>query len=160
MLIGLLLTVVFQFAAARRHHIGRAAPGAFTVSVLWLGLQLTGAVYTKQVLAGTDGMNATFGLVLGLIGLIYFAAIIGVIGIEVNVVLERRLWPRALTTLFTDKVSADRGGPAGVRRLRAGAAAQDDRGGRGALHRPGHRRGAHPRRAGTSLSATRARRRS
>jgi membrane protein len=104
-LIGLLLTIVFRFAAARRHHIGRAAPGAFTVAVLWLVLQLTGTWYTKQVIAGTEGMNATFGLVLGLIGLIYFAAFIGVIGIEVNVVLERRLWPRALMTLFTDKVS-------------------------------------------------------
>ena len=105
MLTGLLLTVVFRFAAARRHHIGRAAPGAFTVAVLWLVLQLTGVWYTEQVLAGTEGMDATFGLVLGLIGLIYFAAFIGVIGIEVNVVLERRLWPRALMTLFTDKVA-------------------------------------------------------
>lgn len=115
-LVGLLLTVAFRFAAARRHHIGRAAPGAFTASVGWLILQLTGTWYTKKVLAGTEGMNATFGLVLGLIGLIYFAAIIGVVGIEVNVVLERRLWPRALMTLFTDKVpltEADRRAYAG-----------------------------------------------
>jgi hypothetical protein len=36
--------------------------------------------------------------------LIYIAAIIGVIGIEINVVLTRRLWPRALLTPFTDNV--------------------------------------------------------
>ena len=105
LLTGLLLTLVFGLAAARRHHLGWAAPGAFTVSVLWLGLQLTGAWYTTQVLAGTDGMNATFGLVLGLIGIIYVASFIGVIGVEVNVVLARKLWPRALMTLFTDNVS-------------------------------------------------------
>src|SRR5207244_1786012 len=35
---------------------------------------------------------------------IYLAAVMGVLGIEVNVVLARRLWPRALLTLFTDKV--------------------------------------------------------
>jgi hypothetical protein len=49
-------------------------------------------------------MNFVFGFLLGLIGLIYIAAFIGVIGIEVNVVLARRLWPRALLTPFTDRV--------------------------------------------------------
>jgi hypothetical protein len=49
-------------------------------------------------------MNKTFGLVLGLIGLLYVASVMGMIGIEVNVVLVRRLWPRALLTPFTDSV--------------------------------------------------------
>jgi membrane protein len=102
-LTGLLLTVVFRIAAARRHHLGRAAPGAFTVSVLWLLLQEVGQYYTTQVLAGTRGMDAAFGLVLGLIGIIYVSSFMGVIGIEVNVVLARRLWPRSLRTLFVDR---------------------------------------------------------
>jgi hypothetical protein len=49
-------------------------------------------------------MNQTFGLVLGLVGLIYIASVMGVLGIEINVVLARRLWPRALLTPFTDAV--------------------------------------------------------
>ncbi len=102
-LVGLLLTVVFRLAAARRHHLGRAAPGAFTVSVLWVFLQELGRAYTSKVLAGTQGMDAAFGLVLGLIGIIYIASIMGVIGIEVNVVLARRLWPRSIRTLFVDR---------------------------------------------------------
>jgi len=102
-IIGLLLTVVFRLAAARRHHLKRAAPGAFTVSALWLVLQLVGQYYTTTVLAGTKGMDAAFGLVLGLIGIIYVASFMGVIGIEVNVVLARRLWPRSLRTLFVDR---------------------------------------------------------
>jgi len=103
LLIGLLLTAVFRLAAARRHHLGRAAPGAFTVAVLWQALQYVGTIYTTRVLAETNGMNGVFALVLGLIGIIYIAAVMGVLGIEVNVVLARRLWPRSLRTLFVDR---------------------------------------------------------
>ena len=67
------------------------------------GTPVLGTQYTTQVLAETGGMNFVFALVLGLIGIIYFAALMGVIGIEVNVVLARRLWPRALRTLFADR---------------------------------------------------------
>lgn len=102
-IVGLLLTVVFRLAAARRHHLKRAAPGAFTVAALWLALQEVGQYYTTTVLAGTEGMDAAFGLVLGLIGIIYVASFMGVIGIEVNVVLARQLWPRSLRTLFVDR---------------------------------------------------------
>lgn len=49
-------------------------------------------------------MNKTFALVLGLIGFIYIAAVAGVLSVEVNVVLVRHLWPRALLTPFTDQV--------------------------------------------------------
>lgn len=103
LLVGLLLTAVFRLAAARRHHLGRAAPGAFTVAVLWQGLQYVGTLYTTRVLAETKGMNFVFALVLGLTGIIYVAAFVGVLGIEVNVVLARRLWPRSLRTLFVDR---------------------------------------------------------
>jgi len=116
LLIGLLLTLVFRLAAARRHHVGRAAPGAFTVAVLWQLLQYVGTWYTTRVLAETEKMTFAFGLVLGLIGIIYLASFIGVIGIEVNVVLARRLWPRSLRTLFVDRgelTDADRRAYAG-----------------------------------------------
>ena len=49
-------------------------------------------------------MSKTFGLVLGIIGITFIAANIGVLGMELNVVLARRLWPRALLTPFTDSV--------------------------------------------------------
>jgi hypothetical protein len=50
-------------------------------------------------------------VVLGLMALIYIAAVMAVIGLELNVVLTRRLYPRALLTPFTDEVdltAADR----------------------------------------------------
>lgn len=103
LLVGLVLTAVFRLAAARRHHVGWAAPGAFTVAVLWQALQYVSTLYTTRVLAETEQMNFVFGLVLGLIGIIYVAAFIGVLGIEVNVVLARRLWPRSLRALFVDR---------------------------------------------------------
>jgi YihY family inner membrane protein len=116
LLIGLLLTIVFRLAAARRHHRGRAYPGAFTVAVLWQGLQYVGTAYTQGVIKQTQGMNFIFALVLGLIGLIYIASFIGVIGMQVNVVLARRLWPRSIRSVFVDNgdlTDADRRAYAG-----------------------------------------------
>ena len=104
LVIGLLLTLLFRVAAARRHSWRSAAPGAFTLAVLWQLLQYIGAWYVTHVLAETNAMNQTFGLVLGLVGLLFLASVMGVLGIEVNVVLARRLWPRALLTAFKDDV--------------------------------------------------------
>ncbi|MCW2816270.1 MAG: Ribonuclease [Nocardioides sp.] len=104
LVVGLVLTVLMRFASARSHRITRAAPGAFTVAALWQLLQYIGAFYVEKVLTGPTSLNQTFGFVLGLIGLIYIAAVMAILGVEVNVVLARRLWPRALLTPFTDAV--------------------------------------------------------
>lgn len=102
--VAAVLTSLFRLAAARSHSWLRATPGALLTAVGWQALQLGGASYARNVLAGTNSLNQTFGLVLGLVGLIFVAAIIAVLGIEMNVVLARRLWPRALLTPFTDSV--------------------------------------------------------
>jgi membrane protein len=118
LLTGAVLTLIFRIAAARRHHL-KAAPGAFATAVMWQVLQLAGVFYVDRVIKEASGMNATFALVLGLIALIYVAAVMGVLGIEVNVVLERRLWPRSLASLFvdnTDLTPADRKAYAGYAR--------------------------------------------
>ena len=103
-LIGLMLTLLFRLSSAREHPWWYAAPGGMLVSVLWQALQLLSTEYVKRTLNETSSMNKTFGLVLGLVGLIYLAAAIAVIGIELNVVITRRLWPRSLLTPFTDSV--------------------------------------------------------
>lgn len=101
-----LLTVLLRMASMRAedHTIRRAFPGALTMALLWQLLQYLGTVYVARVIAVTDGMNVIFGVVLGLMGLLYIGAIMGVFSIEVNVVLARKLWPRALATPFTDDV--------------------------------------------------------
>jgi membrane protein len=96
------LTLIFRIATARRHTLVRAAPGAFATAVMWQLLQYAGTVYVDRVIKETNGMNSTFATVLGLIGIIYLASVMGVLGIEVNVVLARRLWPRSLASLFKD----------------------------------------------------------
>lgn len=104
LIVTLVLTGLSRLAAARSHSWLRAVPGALVIAVGWQALQLLGASYARQVLASTSSLNQTFGLVLGLIGLIFIASVIGVLGVEVNVVLARGLWPRALLTPFTDAV--------------------------------------------------------
>ncbi|WP_232677339.1 YihY/virulence factor BrkB family protein [Nocardioides sp. R-C-SC26] len=104
LVVALVLTSLFRFAAARRHSWRSAAPGGFTVALLWQLLQYIGTIYVTNVLTGPASLNKTFGFVLGLIGLIYIASVMAVLGVQVNVVLARRLWPRALLTPFTDAV--------------------------------------------------------
>jgi uncharacterized BrkB/YihY/UPF0761 family membrane protein len=104
LVVGAVMTVLFRFAAADDHSVRRAVPGAFTLAIMWQLLQFVGAVYVSRVLVDTSSMNQTFGLVLGLIGIIYIASVMAVLCIELNVVLARKLYPRALLTPFTDRV--------------------------------------------------------
>ncbi|MFT4286313.1 YhjD/YihY/BrkB family envelope integrity protein [Nocardioides sp.] len=105
LIVGAMFTVLLRFGTTRDHPLRSAAPGAFVLAVLWQVLQYGGAVYVTRVINGADSlMNQTFATVLGLIAFIYLAAVMGVLSMEVNVVLARHLWPRALLTPFTDAV--------------------------------------------------------
>jgi YihY family inner membrane protein len=108
LVLGFMMTVLLRMAAARsiKANVVRAAPGGYTIAVLWMILQHIGTLYVTNVIQGArhQTMTETFAVVLGLMGLLYIGAIMGVLGIEVNVVLARRLWPRALLTPFTDRV--------------------------------------------------------
>ena len=79
-------------------------PGAFAVAVMWQFVQVLGSLYAERVIARASAVNATFALILGLIGLLFIASFMAVIGVEINVVRARRLYPRALLTPFTDNV--------------------------------------------------------
>jgi membrane protein len=108
LVIGCGLTALLRFAATGQHSFRRAAPGGFTLAVLWQLLQYIGAWYVSAVLVGTTSMTKTFGVVLGLVGFLYIGAVMAVLAMEVNVVLVRRLYPRALLTPFTDNVHLTR----------------------------------------------------
>lgn len=107
-ILGAMLTVLLRMAAARaiKQNVVRAAPGGYSIAVMWSFLQYIGTAYVTNVITNAQGnnMNETFAVVLGLMILLYVGSIMGVLGIEVNVVLARRLWPRALLTPFTDQV--------------------------------------------------------
>jgi len=73
-------------------------------AVLWHIVQQLGAIYVTHVLAGANALNQAFGVVLGLMAALYLISVSGMLGVELNVVLDRHLWPRALLTPFTDSV--------------------------------------------------------
>ena len=119
LVVGSVLALLLRTAAAGHLSFFRAAPGAFAVAVMWQVLQYLGTVYVARVLVGANDMNQTFGLVLGLIGIIYLGSVMAVLGIEINVVLAERLYPRALLAPFTDDLEltdADRRAYAGYAR--------------------------------------------
>ncbi|MGA8210831.1 MAG: YihY/virulence factor BrkB family protein [Nocardioidaceae bacterium] len=101
---AVVLAVLLRLATARRQPIRASFPGAVTVAVLWQLLQLLGGAYVKRVVSRATDVDAVFAVVLGLVALIYVASVIAVLGLEINVVLSKRLFPRALLTPFTDSV--------------------------------------------------------
>ncbi|MBV9832194.1 MAG: YihY/virulence factor BrkB family protein [Marmoricola sp.] len=103
-LIALVLTFLLRLAAADGLSWKRAAPGGIFIALLWQVVQQVSASYLARMTHETSSMNKTFGLVLGIVGITFVTANIGVLGMELNVVLARRLWPRALLTPFTDEV--------------------------------------------------------
>ena len=102
--VGTFLSTLFRYSATGQHSFLRAAPGGFALALMWQGLQFAGAEYVDRVLVDTTSMTKTFGLVLGLIGFLWIGAVMAVVAMEINAVLGRRLWPRALLTPFTDNV--------------------------------------------------------
>ena len=137
----LVFTLFFRVAAARRHSLRSAVAGAFAVAVMWLGLQYAGTWFVQRVLDSTSEMNQTFGLVLGLIGIIFIAAVMGVLGMEVNGRPRAPALAAGAARALQGRRRPHRRGPQGLLQLRAGAAAQDLRADRAHLgpdpHRPG-----------------------
>jgi uncharacterized BrkB/YihY/UPF0761 family membrane protein len=78
--------------------------GAAAAAVGWQAAQLVGAYFVTHKLKGTSEAYGVFGLVLGLVAWIYLLALVTVLSAEINVVVRRHLWPRALMTPFTDQV--------------------------------------------------------
>ena len=69
--------------------------GAVTGGVLWTVLQVLGTYLVHHFLH-SDSVYGIFGIVLGLLAWIYLACEVTVYAAEINVVLVRRLWPRAI----------------------------------------------------------------
>jgi membrane protein len=98
------LALMMRLSTPRNDTLRSALPGAALIAVLWQLLQLLGGAYVEHVVKKASEMNAVFAVVLGLVALIYIATVLAMIGLEVNVVLTKRLYPRALLTPFTDAV--------------------------------------------------------
>lgn len=101
---SLIFLAAFRIATARDVTWRENLPGAVGAAVVWQLLQLLGAQYVQHTLKTAGATYGAFGLVFGLLAFIYLEAVAIVLCAELNVVLARRLWPRALLTPFTDNV--------------------------------------------------------
>ncbi len=101
---ALIFVMLFRLVSAGRATTRSVLPGALVSAVGWQALQYGGNTYVTEVIGRAGQMNQTFALVLGLLAFLFIAAVVAVLGLEVNVVLRRRLYPRALLTPFTDNV--------------------------------------------------------
>ena len=98
----------FRFLTADHIPFRHLVPGAIAAAAVWQALQAVGTFYVGHSLRHASQVYGLFGLVLGLLGWLYVAALVVVLCAEVNVVRERHLWPRALLTPFTDDVDLTR----------------------------------------------------
>jgi YihY family inner membrane protein len=100
--VGLFL-VAFRVLTASQVPWRHLRVGAVLAGIGWQIVQMLGT-YLATLLRGAPETYGVFGLVLGAIAWIYLLALVVVFAAEINVVAERRLWPRALLTPFTDRV--------------------------------------------------------
>ncbi|MGH3409095.1 MAG: YihY/virulence factor BrkB family protein [Streptosporangiaceae bacterium] len=73
----------------------RLLPGAIAGGIAWTALQTVGTLLVRQALHGAAAYGV-FATVLGLLAWVYLGAEVAVYAAELNVVVARRLWPRAL----------------------------------------------------------------
>ncbi|MEP6665561.1 MAG: YihY/virulence factor BrkB family protein [Nocardioidaceae bacterium] len=97
-------TVLFRLATAEKHPLRDAVPGALFVAIAYQLLQLVGTAYVSRIVKDSSATYGLFAIVLGMIAWIYLGAFVIVLGVEINVVRAKMLYPRALLTPFTDNV--------------------------------------------------------
>ncbi len=108
-LVGLLVTwgifiTIFKLVSLRRASWRSVLPGSLFCAISWQVLQFAGDAFVQRVIVRASSMNQTFALVLGLLALLFLLTTVIVIGLQINVVRRRHLYPRALLTPFTDNV--------------------------------------------------------
>lgn len=71
-------------------------PGAAVGAVLWTLLLALGGYLIGHDLRNDSAVYGVFGMVLGLLAWVYLGAEISIYCAELNTVIKRRLWPRAM----------------------------------------------------------------
>lgn len=110
-----------RLGVARHVGLRRLLPGAVLGAMFWQALQAGSGTFVRSFVARSSAINGVFAIVLGLVAWLYLAAVVLVLGTEVNVVLAKRLYPRSLLTPLTDNVDLT---PADQRSYTARARAQ------------------------------------
>ncbi|HEY6399385.1 MAG TPA: YihY/virulence factor BrkB family protein [Solirubrobacteraceae bacterium] len=105
-----LLTNIVLFLAAFRFMTSRTIKtscmwiGVIVAAILWEILQVGGGYYVGHFLKHAQGAYGSFGIVIGLLVFMHLGAQLTLYAAEINVVLNRQLYPRSL---FSPQVPAD-----------------------------------------------------
>jgi membrane protein len=91
------LVAVFALLTGPPRRLAALLPGAATAAVGLLALQAIGGWYVDRAVARAGETYGTFAVVIGLLSWFWLVAHVLLFAAELNVVLRRRLWPRALT---------------------------------------------------------------
>ena len=70
--------------------------GVLVAAVFWEILQIVGGLYINHILKHLGPAYASFGFVIALLVWLHLGAQLTLYAAEINVVIERRLWPRSL----------------------------------------------------------------
>jgi len=92
----ILFMAAFKLLTAIELSWRQLLPGVILAAVLWQLLQHLGGYYLDHELKRTGPLYGIFALVLGLLAWLYLGATFTIYAAEVNVVKERKLWPRSL----------------------------------------------------------------
>jgi YihY family inner membrane protein len=93
---GVLALVGFHVLTAEVPSWRALVPGAVLAGVLFAALQLLGSWYVARTLNNASDTYGFFGIVFALLAYLALAAQILLFSAQLNVVLHRRLWPRAI----------------------------------------------------------------
>jgi YihY family inner membrane protein len=91
-----LFLISFRVLTAVDPPIRCLIPGAMFAAVMWEVLQVAGGLYIHHVVSKSTSTYGTFALVIGVLAWLHLGAQITLYAAEVNVVLNRRLYPRSL----------------------------------------------------------------
>jgi membrane protein len=91
------LLAVFWLYTARPLRVRDLLPGVALAAIGVVALQSIAGWYFDHAVERADDTYGTFALVIGLLSWFLLLAQLLLLAAEVNVVLRRRLWPRALT---------------------------------------------------------------
>lgn len=99
-----LFTGGFELLTACDLRFRDVLAGGVIAAAVWELLQTLGARYIAHLVGHETAVYGTFGVVVAAIAWIYLEALALMVAAEVNVVRQRRLWPRALMGQFVDGV--------------------------------------------------------
>jgi uncharacterized BrkB/YihY/UPF0761 family membrane protein len=95
----------FRVLSPRGVHARQLVPGAVLGSIGFTALITVGSGLIQHQVRNSSATYGQFGVVVGLVGFLFLLAKLSLYAAELNTVLDRRLWPRALVS--SDPTPAD-----------------------------------------------------